>query len=745
MALWHRRPALHACTALTLLALSGAAFAQDGKPSDQTVLQPIVVKSARSTAAARAGTAADTPLATTVSRDEIEKKQVDSFADLGRSIDPGISYSKANGGVSIRGLSGPRVKTLIDGIPIPYLSNSVRNSSGSPTTNADGGADSFDFSMISALDVMKGADSSRAGEGALGGALLFRTLTAEDLIQEGSDWGGLVKTTYDSEDRSYGAAVALARKINMTSVLVEGGYKRGHERQTNGTIGSIGTARTEANPADYNQRHMLVKLKQELEGGHSLTLAAEHYQRDYTADMKREQGATYKPGDYWGDELTRRNRVSLAYDYEAESAESLLDRANLTLYWQQLERQAGTHGTRLGSVAGPWLRSNELTYSGYGLTGSASKSVETGNLTHEINVGIDAQRFGASQFIDGLDACILGTASASARRNSCPALHADQADMPDVDGNKFGVFIDDKIHIGDSGFSITPGLRFDWYDYSPKLTPEYAANSGFARFGLPPGQSDTHFSPKLRAAYETPDGIELYAQWASAFRAPTVDELYVNFTNTAQGYANIGNPTLSPETGNGFEAGASYEGDTFSGRVTVFHNRYDNFIDTVTTSTGGLLVTQYQNVSNVRISGFELAGKKTFDNGLNLHAAFVYTRGENADTNAPIRSIAPAKGIIGVGYDAETWGTDLSLTAARAMRDDKNAATYDAPGYGVVDLTAWVEPEQFKGLRIEAGIYNLFDKTYFDALSNRARTPAATTDFYSEPGRSFQVSLIQKF
>ena len=69
MALWHRRPALHACTALTLLALSGAAFAQDGKPSDQTVLQPIVVKSARSAAAARAGTAADTPLATTVSRD----------------------------------------------------------------------------------------------------------------------------------------------------------------------------------------------------------------------------------------------------------------------------------------------------------------------------------------------------------------------------------------------------------------------------------------------------------------------------------------------------------------------------------------------------------------------------------------------------------------------------------------------------------------------------------------------------
>lgn len=737
-----RKALLAACAVMALW--GQPAGAQDAADDDgATVLAPIVVKGAR--AAAVKGTAADTPLAETVTRAALEARQVDSIADLGRAIDPSISYNKATGGVTIRGMSGPRVTTLIDGVPIPFLSNSVRNSVGSPTTNADGGADSVDFNMISGLDVVKGADSSRAGGGALGGALLVRTLAAEDLIEEGADRGGLVKTGYDSEDRSFGGAVAVARQFAMTSILVEAGYRRGHERASNGTIDTIGTTRTKANPGDFTQRSLLAKLKQDFEGGHSLTLTAEHYRKDFSADLKRDQGATYRIGDYWGDELNTRNRVSLGYDYAAEESDGLIDAANLTVYYQELERRAGTHGTRLGSVAGPWLRDNQLEHAAVGLTGHALKTFETERMTHEVTIGGDLAATRTRAFIDGLDACILGTASPSAIAFSCPALHSDQSDMPDVDGGKGGFFIEDKISFGDTGLSLTPGLRFDWYDYAPKLTPEYQANSGYATFGLPPGQDATHISPKLRAAFEPAEGVEFYAQWASAFRAPTIDELYVNFTNTAQGYANIGNPTLRPETGDGFEAGVNFDADDYRGRIAVFHNRYKDFIDTAVTTVGGLQQTQYVNVNRVNITGFELKAEKQFDNGFNLHGALAYAHGENVATGALVRSVAPVKGIFGVGYLAESWGADLSLTTAAAMPDDGVANTFDAPGYGVVDLTAWIEPEQFKGLRIQGGIYNLFDKTYYDALAHRARTPAATTAFYSEPGRSFQVNLIQKF
>jgi hemoglobin/transferrin/lactoferrin receptor protein len=52
-------------------------------------------------------------------------------------------------------------------------------------------------------------------------------------------------------------------------------------------------------------------------------------------------------------------------------------------------------------------------------------------------------------------------------------------------------------------------------------------------------------------------------------------------------------------------------------------------------------------------------------------------------------------------------------------------------------------------LRVEAGVYNIFDKKYFNALGVRgvdlASSSAQPRDFYSEPGRTFKVSLTQRF
>ena len=119
-----------------------------------------------------------------------------------------------------------------------------------------------------------------------------------------------------------------------------------------------------------------------------------------------------------------------------------------------------------------------------------------------------------------------------------------------------------------------------------------------------------------------------------------------------------------------------------------------------------------------------------------------------------LRSIAPFKAIVGVGYQQETWGTDVSLITSAAMRDDGDATTFDAPGYGVVDLTAWWEPEQAKGLRIQGGVYNLFDKTYYNAVALKDLNPTIVPsnsnalqpiEYYSEPGRTFKISLIKRF
>ncbi len=173
----HHRLALLACTAFATLAGATISHAQSieeaagaaEKQGRVTVLKKLSVRGERRRAwrhtACRAG-----------DRRGTGQQQISSFEDLGRSLEPGVNFNRTNGSVNIRGLEGPRVLTTIDGIPIPFIDDGARD--------ADGGIDSFDFAALSTIDIVRGADSSRAGGGALGGAVVLRTLEPETLIGE---------------------------------------------------------------------------------------------------------------------------------------------------------------------------------------------------------------------------------------------------------------------------------------------------------------------------------------------------------------------------------------------------------------------------------------------------------------------------------------------------------------------------------------------------------------------------------
>ena len=748
------RPILLACTALAAITSLAPAQAQTAATTttnaDETQLQTIVVKGKRVAQTA----VSDSPLASEQLAETLRNKEVDSFQDLGRVLEPGVDFSKSLGGVTIRGLGGPRVVTTIDGIPLPYLDNFARRGGPSSTTNANGGSDSFDFSSISTLDVLRGADSSRLGSGALAGGIALRTLEPEDLIGEGKDWGGIAKTTYDSEDKSVSGSAAVAKRTENTSVLFQGTYKKGQETASQGDINTIGPTRTEANPAEYDQYNLLFKLRQQLEGGHMIGVTGERFRREMDTDLKTLQGATsdssriWAVGEHNGFDDTARDRVSLDYSFLNPAENDVIQSARLSLYWQKTVKNAGATGRRVGGIAGPWLRDNELSEGAYGVTGNVVSELSTGLLDHELTIGLDGSIADTSQFVTGVDGCTIGTAT-----NGCSNLKSNLSDMPDVDGKRFGIYIDDKISMENSALSITPGLRFDWYDFEPVLTDAFQISNAYKVGGLPGSSDGSRLSPKLLAEYQLTDEVELFAQWSMAYRAPTVNELYLEFVNS--GYAVRGNPNLEAETSNSFEIGANVNLGDVSGRVTAYHSRYKNFIDQTNSRDpvyGAL--TQYQNLDRVHISGLEFSLRKDFSNGFFFHTGGAYAYGEDKENGEYLRSVLPFKGVVGVGYDQVNWGADLSLITAAGMRDDGKAATFDAPGYGIVDLAAWWEPEQFQGLRIQAGVYNIFDKTYYDAVEmkdfNPTTVPANNNtnqpiEYYSEPGRTFKISLTQKF
>ncbi len=746
---------LLACTGLVLLFLSSGAGAQEQQASaatEATVLPRITVKGQR--VAAPKGSATDTPLTTETTRDELDRKQITSIEDLGRVAEPGVNFNRSTGAVNIRGLEGSRVLTTIDGIPLPYLSDATRS--------ASGGVDTVNFSSLSAVDVMRGADSSRAGGGSLGGVLAYRTLEPEDLIGEGKDWGGIAKATYDSADKSWRGAVAVAKKIDHTSVLFQGSYAKGNERQTNGSIGGYGTTRTEANPSDFDENNLLFKLRQELAGGHTIGITLERYRKDRDTDLMTNQTLTgnYRPGGYNTQKDSDRDRVSIDYRFESEDKDSFIDTMWASLYYQKTRTLDGYTGYRSTSVIGPIGRENTTDEKDFGLIGAAQKSVEIGGYNHLFTFGFDLATLTSEQYSSGYDRCGAKPASGvyAGALAACNNLHTNQADTPKVDGNRIGFYLDDEISIGETGLRVTPGLRFDWVRYEPQMTDAFARNA--SKPSLPGSFEDTAVSPKVRLAYDLAPNVELFGQWAMGFRAPTTGELYSRFGASGT-YLRMGNPDLDSETSNGFELGANLGDESFGGRVNLFYNRYKNFIDTrsLTSAEASAMglnlndyrqggITSYQNISRAEIYGVEVSAHKVFDNGVRIGTGLSAMKGNDLSNDTFLRSVAPMKAVASLGYDTETWGVGVDVIGVAASRNDdgKGGTYFKTPGYGVVDLTAWWEPEQVKGLRINAGVYNVFDRTYYDYSSVRTNSPTAQArEFYSEPGRTFKISLTQRF
>ena len=229
----------------------------------------------------------DTPLATQTTSQGIRQNEISNFTDLGNTTEPGVEYNKTTDGPNIRGMDGARIVTTIDGIPLPYVDNAARTGpqSAAALINANGGGAAFDFSSISVLDVLRGADSSRIGSGGLGGAIVLRTLEPEDLLLPGKYLGGLIKGTYDSRDSSYTSGLALAGRAGAMSVLLQGSYKKGHETTNQGSVGTFGATRTEPNPGELNQDNVLFKVRITGDSGHRIGVTAERYRSESDSDL----------------------------------------------------------------------------------------------------------------------------------------------------------------------------------------------------------------------------------------------------------------------------------------------------------------------------------------------------------------------------------------------------------------------------------------------------------------------------
>lgn len=674
---------------------------------------------------------APTVLTDRVTAKKITEKQVDDIHDISR-LDPTINYNSSNNSFNIRGLDANRVLTTVDGIPMPWIEDGARG--------VTGGINTFDFSTLSTLDIVRGADSSLYGSGALGGVVMLRTLEPEDLITDEKNWGSLTKGSYDTLDKSWHIDQAVAVKANNTYALFQGGYAIGKQRINNADgIGGFGSGRTLPNPANYDLNNFLFKLNQHIDGGHRIGFTAERY--NYEANIKawNTDTKTYVPGSVTNEKIRRRERVSVSYDYDGGG---LLDAAGAVIYWQKQDLTEGTDAYRSTKPIGAFKRDNSMHETNYGISVKGVKVLDFAKVRHRVKFSSDLSQSKFNQYSAGVDGCPAGPYPPF---DACGFLYSNQSEAPNVISNSFGFVLEDEIGFLNNALRITPGARFDWYEHMPQKTLTYERNPGFVGYGS--ANRKSRISPKLRAEWDALDKVTLYAQWAQGFRAPSATELYLNYSHAGI-VLQKGNPDLDPETSNGYDIGALLGDERLGGSISLFTNQYKNFIDVITIGKSREYIfgiNQYINRAHVRISGIELKGHWVLDSGWHANAGVSYLEGKDTDTDEFLNSIPPLKGVIGIGYAQDNWGSDLTLTAA--ARRDKVAGDSKfakAPGYSVVDLTAWYEPFGEKGPRLQAGVYNLFNKKYWNAV-DLPSSSSAPKDYLSEPGRSFKVSFVQKF
>ncbi|WP_293810258.1 TonB-dependent hemoglobin/transferrin/lactoferrin family receptor [uncultured Bosea sp.] len=696
------------------------------------------------------------PTTTRTTRQELDRQQVQSLTDLSNRVEAGITFNRQTNSLNIRGLDGARVLTTIDGIRQPFTTDT--------RVNGRGIGAAFDFDSLSTLDLLRGGSGgSTLGSGALGGALAVRTLDPEDLIRNGRNYGVLTKTGYDSTDRAWFGSAAVAAKMGNTSVLFQGGFRDGHEIDNKGNYKAIGATRTAPNPSDFNQYNVLAKIYQQV-GDHRFGIQGEFFKR---ADRVQTRTSTvsltgnFRPGSYQTGEDVERNRVSLSYDYVVPG--SFFDEAHAVAYWQRLKRNDLARAYRYTSIVGPYIRDNENEQSAYGFNGHVIKNFQTGALTHRLTAGTELRMSSLEQYSAGLDNCPARPASGSftGAFATCNNLFTNQSDQPKVDGKLVGLYLHDEIGMLDNRLRVTPGVRFDWYEEAPQNTPAYT-NSGSRPVGLPPSSSDNAWSPRVRLEYDILKNapmvkdVTVFAQWAKSFRAPTADELYGRFGGPST-YLRAGNPTLRPEIGNGIDVGVRFGDKQLGGSITYFRSNYRNFIDTYQSQApgvGGLYpqggITTFRNIPKAEIQGVEINGQYAFAPNWLVRGSFAYTRGMNKSDNTFLNSIPPMQGIVAIAYGTETWGAEVSTKLA-GKRDDVAATTgsaqgFRAPGYAIFNASAWWRPmPQIADLEFQVGVYNIFDRKYFDAVNVPTGVLAQARDYYSEPGRTVKATMKYQF
>ncbi|TNE36008.1 MAG: TonB-dependent receptor [Alphaproteobacteria bacterium] len=203
----------------------------------------------------------------------------------------------------------------------------------------------------------------------------------------------------------------------------------------------------------------------------------------------------------------------------------------------------------------------------------------------------------------------------------------------------------------------------------------------------------------------------------------------------ADGNTYVGDVRLNPETALIVEGGFDYARQNFYLRPTIFWRQIDNYIQGVPyDETPGVIDSTVEMVSDMngdptpliwanvdaRLYGFDVDGGYDFEGPLRLHGVLSYVRGERRDIDDNLYRIAPPSLTMSLTWEEERWSATLE-TRAVARQHEVSITNSEAKSPAYATASLYGDFEIRKGVRLSAGIENLFDTHYRDHLSGYNR------------------------
>jgi len=664
---------------------------------------------------------------TVMSRAELNDELATSINDVFRYI-PGIDYEAAGNrfgteGINIRGIGGNRVAIVVDGVP---LSDQFDVGSFSNATR-----DFIDAGLIQSIEVLHGPASALYGSAAIGGVVAVTTPDPADLFRGRSTGGDLLTTWRSADDSLQGQAMfgLGGESLGVTAGL---SWRSGHELDSAAAPDSL-------DRRDTDRRTGLLKFVADDRFGNTWRAGYIHQDSQTLSDLNSMLGAgRYRSTTALeGDDTYTMDLINISYSFG--SGGGWIDNGIARAYYEQVDIEQKTLDER-GAASTPVSIDRFFAFDQEikGFEANLWKDFATGRVGHRLGLGAEYRERRTEEYRDGLSTNMQTGEQTHILLGEVFPLR----DFPISTTREYGAYLEDTLSFGD--WMVIAALRADRFELSPSQDPMYLEDYPFAELV---SLTESDVSPKLGVIYKLTAGTDIYVQYSHGFRAPPFADANIGLEIPLFNYRAIPNPDLRSESSDGFDLGLRWQGLSSSAHVSVFHTRYDDFIESKvrlgTDPISGRVLFQSQNLDETRIEGIE-AGWSARWGAFGFDGSAYYARGTNKATNEPLNSVGPSQAVLGVSWNSSNERRRIrlktTLTDGWSDLDETAGELFKPSGHAVFDLFF---TQQFGDkTTMRAGLHNLTDRTYWNWSDVRGLSPDdPILPYLAQAGRSASVSL----